>query len=183
MWHGDAAMALAIESGSDEHGRMAHSLCAQSFHEHSHVDPTNDIENDRAAEKCLDTPHFNYKHDALLHLDDVKVDLMVMEAKGTEEGGQQDLWKLGLVLSNNILGMHPKMPPGELRAHGIMFIGYSCTLIECQLRDMRPVQYEIAKFDVPSSAGGHAGVLEGLGYFIAFRDRILTIAQRLRKEP
>lgn len=77
----------------------------------------------------------DYRHDGLLR----------MEAKPTVAGSEDDLRKLGLVLSNNILGIQrrfPDMKAKDLRVYGIMFIGYECQLIEARLFNGCPVIYK-----------------------------------------
>jgi len=46
-----------------------------------------------------------YRHDAVLRIVDLNTDAMLMEAKPDPKGSNADLKKLGLVLSNMILGM------------------------------------------------------------------------------
>lgn len=88
---------------------------------------------------------FDYRHDAILRVEKSGMDVMVMEAKPNSKGSEEDLDKLGIVLSNIILGIeekYPKIKADDLRAHGIMIIGYRAKLIEARLKSGSPVIME-----------------------------------------
>lgn len=75
----------------------------------------------------------DFRHDGILSVEKAGMDMVIMEAKPTEAGVQDDLGKLGEVLSNSLLGMKTRFKrigEGDLRTYGIMFSGYNCTLIE-----------------------------------------------------
>jgi hypothetical protein len=76
-----------------------------------------------------------YRHDAVLHVQDLEIDVMIVEAKPNRKGSDADIDKLGLVLSDMLLGIRdgfPKIKVGDLRVHGMMIIGYRTMLIEAQ---------------------------------------------------
>lgn len=80
----------------------------------------------------------DYRHDGLLRIEGIRMDVMAMEAKPTPTGSEDDLRKLGIVLSNNILGMKKNFPSirtKDLRTFGIMFVNYEFKLIEVRLVD------------------------------------------------
>ncbi|KAF9364543.1 hypothetical protein BGX34_001208 [Mortierella sp. NVP85] len=86
----------------------------------------------------------DYRHDAILRVEKSGMDVMVMEAKPGSKGSEEDLDKLGIVLSNIILGIKEKYPDikvENLRVHGIMIIGYRAKLIEARLMSGNPVLF------------------------------------------
>lgn len=127
-----------------------------------------------------------YRHDAVLRIQDLHTDVMIMEAKPTDKGSSDDLEKIGLVLSNMILGIRTRFPEIEvekLRVHGIMFIGYRAKLIEAQLDGDNPVVYVVSDFIIPQAVGERSfgQLMSALRMFIAFQRRVKETVDYLLK--
>ncbi|KAK3810388.1 MAG: hypothetical protein J3Q66DRAFT_352954 [Benniella sp.] len=129
----------------------------------------------------------DYRHDGILLTEDLCTETMIMEAKPDDRGADQDLGKLGLVLSNLILGMKnrysPRIPPRNLRIHGIMFIGYRVKMIEVRLKDDRyPVAYFVSEVTIPRHSGDDSvrQLIQVLKMFIAYKKRVSRNVGHLR---
>ncbi|KAG0200952.1 hypothetical protein BGX31_003946, partial [Mortierella sp. GBA43] len=120
------------------------------------------------------TEEHDFRHDGLLRILDLDVDVLIMEAKPTVAGSEDDLRKLGIVLSNNILGIQRRFPDirkTDLRVYGIMFIGYECQLIEARLFEGYPVIYKRLGFNIPQGDEGNPtkSLVSSLAEFITFK--------------
>ncbi|KAF9346503.1 hypothetical protein BGX34_003851 [Mortierella sp. NVP85] len=120
----------------------------------------------------------DYRHDALLRMEELMLDVMIVEAKPAESiKCEDDFKKLGIVLGNNILGMKDQFPAIKedlVRANGIMFVGYTVHLLEARLKDGNPVLFALETFTIPKgdSTSDHKDLLHALRMFIAFAKRV-----------
>jgi hypothetical protein len=128
----------------------------------------------------------DYRHDALLLMEAVKLDVVVVEAKPTEVKSDDDFKKLGIVLSNDILSMkdrYPAIPEQDLKAHGIMFVGYQVYLLETRLKDGSPVVFTVSSFKIPKGGeeSDHQTLLLALKWFISFGKRVRNNVELILK--
>ena len=120
----------------------------------------------------------DYRHDALLRMDELLLDVMIVEAKPTESiKCEDDFKKLGIVLGNNILGMKddlPAMEEGLVYPTNMIPLALTVHFLEARLYDGKPVLFALETFTIPKGDGAtdHKALLHALRMFTSFARRV-----------
>ncbi|KAF9344974.1 hypothetical protein BGX34_005165 [Mortierella sp. NVP85] len=146
----------------------------------------------------------DYRHDALLRVTELNIDVMVMEAKPGVDGSEHDIEKLGVILANILRGIKTRYPSvgKKLKVHGVMFTGYRVQFLEARfpkgpkgskvLKGLKgskvlkgsegqdAVIYSVSDVTVPYEQDV-AKLVEALKMFIEFKKRVEETVENLRE--
>lgn len=118
-----------------------------------------------------------FKHDGILTLVDLGLDIIVMETEGDRKQNYEmsDLEKLGRALSKNLCQAMENVLSEDwvhLRTHGIFFSGFKVTLIEARLIDGFVVVYSVGQYPIPKGVAFCNMLAEVLLVLVGFKRRI-----------
>ncbi|KAF9349522.1 hypothetical protein BGX34_001756 [Mortierella sp. NVP85] len=124
-------------------------------------------------------PDLNMKHDAVLfETAGVKLDLMIMEAKGDRDAGkrEKDIQKLLRALTASLddaTTFVPKERVVDLRTFGILITGNKSEFLEARiLPEKRVLVYSVGYAAVPDSILNSKQLANTIGMYILFKQRI-----------
>ncbi|KAF9214193.1 hypothetical protein BGZ59_004152 [Podila verticillata] len=128
------------------------------------------------------------KHDAVIYHQVFPLDLVVMEAKHHQQDPQmlEGSENISHSMAGNMQRAKELLPPSVreqkqdiMRSFGILYSGLDVTLLECRFMDDTPVVYEVRRFEVPDGPLLCSRFVDGLGYMIAFKNRVLDFVTEL----
>ncbi|KAG0002124.1 hypothetical protein BGZ65_002914 [Modicella reniformis] len=124
---------------------------------------------------AAEIPGKEYRHDGILHYKRFDLDLMVIEAKPSGYGCDEDFTKLGHALGMNLFNMQRRFPGMNiecLRTFGLMFSAYSCTLLEMRFVGRTAVMHYVGRAKIPREVDNSDELGSTLKMFVKFKRRI-----------